>query len=156
MLPYCSHSFFKPGNCAPFQYEKPFIRKWSNRRLKKELRLEDGKRDHDRADLKEQLSTYERTTFPWYLTRRVDPDHYWPRVRPEIDPKFKQFHRYLREHCDEDEVMRLLEEEFNDDEGDGMSDEEMDDHEDEGTESDGDGEDAQSERERIRTKELYV
>merc|ERR550525_748480 len=95
--------------------------------MKKELKLEAGPGDHAREDLKEQLSTYERTTFPWYLTRRVDADHYWPRVRPEIDPKFKHFHRYLREHCDEDEVMRLLEEEFVDDDEDENEDEQIED-----------------------------
>ena len=80
--------------------------------MKKELKLEDGKREIDREDLKEQLETYDRSTFPIYLTETVDADHHWPRVKPEIDPKFKQFHKYLRRHCDEDEVMRLLEDEF--------------------------------------------
>ena len=119
MLPYCPHSFFKPGNCAPFEYEKPFIKKWSKRRLKRELKLEDGKRDLDREDMKEQLETYPRTfsTYPIYLTQKIDPDSHWPRVKPEIDPKFKQFHEYLREYADEDEVMRLLEEEFDEDGG---------------------------------------
>ena len=112
LLPYCPHTFFKPGNCAPHMYERPFIAKWSNRRLKRELKLEDGKRDADREDLREQLETYERGTYPIYLTHKIDPDHHWPRVKPEIDPKFKQFHRYLRQHSDEDEVRRLLDEEF--------------------------------------------
>eukprot|EP00483_Globobulimina_turgida_P010313 UN10333 len=114
MLPYCPHTFFKPGNCAPHLYEKPLIQKWSNRRLKKELKLEDGKRDIDREDLKEQLETYNRSTFPIYLTKKIDPNHHWPRVKPAIDPKFKQFHKYLRQYSDEDEVMKLLDDEFGD------------------------------------------
>eukprot|EP01084_Bolivina_argentea_P081996 148474_1 len=127
MLPYCPHTFFKPGNCAPHSYEKPFIKRWSNRRLKRELKLEDGKRDIDREDLKEQLETYDRSTYPIYLTNKIDPDHHWPRVKPEIDPKFQMFHKYLRQYSDEDEVMRVLDEEFGDERGDNDMDEEDDD-----------------------------
>ena len=136
MLPYCPHTFFKPGNCAPYMYEKPLIKKWSNRRLKRELSLEDGKRDLDREDLMEQLTTYDRKTYPIYLTNKIDPNHHWPRVKPEIDPKFKQFHEYLRQYCDEDEVMRLLEEEMDED-----GDEELEDMDDEEQEDEEDDED---------------
>merc|ERR1712087_85365 len=82
----------------------------------RELKLEDGKRESDREDLAEQLATYDRGTYPIYLTQKIDPDSHWPRVRPEIDPKFKQFHRYLRQHSDveDDEVQRLLDDEFGD------------------------------------------
>lgn len=115
MLPYCPHTFFKPGNCAPYFYEKPQIKKWSNRRLKREIKLEDGQRDLDNEELKEQLATYDRSTFPIYLTEKINPNHHWPRVKPEIDPKFKQFHKYLRQFGDaddDDKVMQLLDEEY--------------------------------------------
>mmetsp|Transcript_2829 Transcript_2829/g.5307 ORF Transcript_2829/g.5307 Transcript_2829/m.5307 type:complete len:370 (-) Transcript_2829:796-1905(-) len=111
MLPYCPHTFFKPGTCPPFMYQKPWIKKWSNRKMKREQKLPDGKRVLFRDDIKEQIDIYKRGTYPIYLSTPIDSNHHWPRVKPEIDPKFKQFHSYLREHCEEDEVMRILNEE---------------------------------------------
>ena len=79
--------------------------------MKKEIKLEDGKREiEDNEELMQQLETYNRSTFPIYLTHKIDENHHWPRVKPEIDPKFKQFHQYLRRFSDEDKVRELLDE----------------------------------------------
>ncbi len=109
MLPYIPHTFFKPGTCAPDAYKKNTA-KWSKRKLRRAMRLGDGKRAVEERVL-EQLDM-RKQTFPRFLHHPIDPNHYWPRLTPGIDPKYKEkYHELYGEGVGED---NLEDEEFSD------------------------------------------
>lgn len=95
LLPYCPHSFFQPGNCEPYYYDphRGRMHRWSKRRLHREIRMGEGATVVS-DEVKDQLQGM--TKFPIYLSKPIDANHYWPRVRPEIDPKMKKLEYYLK------------------------------------------------------------
>ena len=109
MLPYCMHTMFEAGKCPPFYYEKRPDKKWSKKRIKRNLKLPEGKREIS-EELLHQLEG--RRTFPIYYTKKINPNDPWPRVKPILDPKFKKYHHKLRE------IERMNNQDINDDNDD--------------------------------------